>query len=213
MRMNVRDPWLGNQPEVPLNLFTVSLPRLINFEFPLQPHQNITSHNMTNLAFHSFHRIERLLQQFSPPHLYISLYQVWRMYFLNLRVKGLKADDDRTHWAICCVEDWKTREKKRYFARLISSIIFQLTITRNSNMVSDVDSKTLHGQNSRNNLSFLHCTLSLNYMQYSQWVTSTQNSMNSLVLPQKSKPAVGGKCDNAVWIARYFSKKKKTENN
>ena len=35
---------------------TLSLPRVINFKFPLQPHQNILSHSMKNLAFHSLLR-------------------------------------------------------------------------------------------------------------------------------------------------------------
>ena len=39
---------------------TLSLLRMINFKFPLQPHltRNITSHSMKNLAFHSLPRLK-----------------------------------------------------------------------------------------------------------------------------------------------------------
>ena len=36
---------------------------------------------------------DQVLYQFSQPHLYISLQKVGRMYFLNLGVKGLKAEE------------------------------------------------------------------------------------------------------------------------
>ena len=54
--------------------------------------RNVTSHNMKNLAFHSlFKWIMIIYYQFSLHHLHISLLRVGRMYFLNLRVKGLVA--------------------------------------------------------------------------------------------------------------------------
>ena len=44
----------ANSTRAPLT--GLSLPRVINFKFPLQPHQNITSHSMENLALHSLLR-------------------------------------------------------------------------------------------------------------------------------------------------------------
>ena len=41
----------GSTPTKPV-LLTLSLPRVINFKFLLQPHQNITSHSVKNLAFY-----------------------------------------------------------------------------------------------------------------------------------------------------------------
>ena len=35
---------------------TLSLPRVINFKFPQQPHQKYCPHHMKNSAFHSFLR-------------------------------------------------------------------------------------------------------------------------------------------------------------
>ena len=72
----------------------LSLPRIINFKFPLQSHQkyNVTSHSMKkNLAF-------QMKADYAVPFLthyqytlFFSFFLVWRMSFLNLGVKGIKA--------------------------------------------------------------------------------------------------------------------------
>ena len=69
---------------------TLSLPRVINFKFPLQPHQKyyITC-SMKNFAFHRLLKWKWLYYQFSLRHLYMYLEKVGRTYFLNLDVKGL----------------------------------------------------------------------------------------------------------------------------
>ena len=45
--------------------------------------------SVKNLAFHSFQMKMIILPKFLPPHLYISLQMVGKMYFLNWGVKGL----------------------------------------------------------------------------------------------------------------------------
>ena len=60
---------------------TLSLPRVINVKFLLQPHQNITSHSMKNIAFHSVLRWKMIIL----PILTTSLIHFT---FLNLGVKG-----------------------------------------------------------------------------------------------------------------------------
>ena len=42
----------------------LSLPRVINFKFPLQPHQKYTPHSMKNLAFHSLLRLNMVILPF-----------------------------------------------------------------------------------------------------------------------------------------------------
>ena len=59
--------------------WSLSLPRLINFNFPCSPTRNITSHSMKNMVFHSL-----LRQKMIPPILTTS-----PIHFLYLVVKGL----------------------------------------------------------------------------------------------------------------------------
>ena len=69
---------------------TLSLSRVINFNFPCSLTRNITSDSMKNLAFHNL--LRWLYYQFSPPHLYPFLFRkVVRMYFLNLKIEGFNA--------------------------------------------------------------------------------------------------------------------------
>ena len=60
----------------------LTLSRVINFKFPLQPHQEMTSHSMKNLNFHSLLGLRGLYYQFSLPRVYISLQKVGRMYLI-----------------------------------------------------------------------------------------------------------------------------------
>ena len=58
--------------------------------FPCSLTSNVTLRSRENLVFHSFTEMEEdYTTWFSVPHLNISLWEVGRMYFLNLGVKGL----------------------------------------------------------------------------------------------------------------------------
>ena len=48
-------------PQDPLRRVTLSLPVLINFKLPLQPHRSKLSHRMKNLAFHSLLRQKKII--------------------------------------------------------------------------------------------------------------------------------------------------------
>ena len=62
---------------------TLSLPKVINFKFPLLPHQQHHIAQFDDLAFHSLLWWRWPHYQFSLTHLYSSLSKVGRMYFLN----------------------------------------------------------------------------------------------------------------------------------
>ena len=74
----------------------LSLPRVINFKFHLQPHQKYASHSMKNLPFHSLLRLKMIVlpnyQSITHALPYKSLGE--RSY-LNLRVKGSSGTDGR----------------------------------------------------------------------------------------------------------------------
>ena len=49
--------WAFLKKNVPLRFNALSLPRVMKFRYPLQPHaRNVTSHSMENVAFHSLLR-------------------------------------------------------------------------------------------------------------------------------------------------------------
>ena len=52
-----------NPVVVPNYQLTLSLPRVINLKFPLQPHQKYTSHSTKNVAFHSLLRLIMVMLQ------------------------------------------------------------------------------------------------------------------------------------------------------
>ena len=66
---------------------TLSLPRVINVKFLLQPHQKYKSHSMKNLAIHSLLRWNMITANLT--NLYISFKRRRKMYILNFGVKGL----------------------------------------------------------------------------------------------------------------------------
>ena len=70
---------------------TLSLPRVINLQFPLQPHQKCCIKQYEELSFHSSLRWKMIaLPILTTSPIHFSLGKVERMYFLNLGVKGLK---------------------------------------------------------------------------------------------------------------------------
>ena len=48
---------------IDVNKLTLSLLRVINVKIPLQPHKNMASHSMENLAFHSLLRSKIIILQ------------------------------------------------------------------------------------------------------------------------------------------------------
>ena len=94
-----------------ISILILSLPRVINFTFLLQPNRNITSHTVGRTWLFIAYSDERW------PYFYqFSLHHSWvgRMYFLNLGVKGSNVSDLRAR----IPRDWVGLVPKENFYRL-----------------------------------------------------------------------------------------------
>ena len=89
-------------------VFTLSLPRVINSNFPCSLTRNMTSHSMKNLAFHSLLRWKMVVLPILTTSLIYFSFKLRRMYSLNLITHARKADSHHSPFPHCRLKDLVT---------------------------------------------------------------------------------------------------------